>query len=1292
MTGKTTPSSSTTTIPPEVLAQYQTVTAEAQKAAATPFQQYSTDPNAFVAPLNSTQNAAISGTEQYANAAQPAAQAGEMMTAMGSQAANPTALTGQNISQYENPYTSYVTQQESNLLNQQNQTAQSGQLGTAIQSGAFGGDRAGVAAANLAGQQSLAYGNAMAPILQQGYNTALSTAQQQQGVNLSAQQANLARQQAGGQQIANIGANAQASGLAGAQAEMGAGTTAQTTQQAGLTALYNQFLQQQSYPFQTAQFAANVAEGTGALSGSTTNTTTAAPFFSDRRLKEDIKKIGTAKNGLPIYSFRYKDDPEKITRLGFMADEVEKKHPEAVGLAGGFKTVDYDKAVKRYAGGLVVDSGEREGYDAGGAPTTWGGVANAQAGMYGGSSPSALPYGGKSHVPASTPSQHQMLQPVKPVAVAPQSTLSQLSQLGTEAKGLESLGTAGQRMYNAAKGLAPAGAGAQPPADVSNAPPPPPAPPVAPDPNAPAPGLAAGGAAGGAADSGDPEGLYHPVGGLDIPNENPTAKLQASSTPGAAGPSTISQLAGLGSAASGLSGLGSAASSGLSSLAGVLPFLGLAGGGGVTGRRRRRDNGGGLDPTGGATLDDPNALASAPSFANTPPADAMEPKKGLSPPSAEKFAEKVIDQPVAAEPKAALAAAAPPVAASRAAHGDTSGLYASAPAAAVTSDAPAALAAATKPGGISPAVDALWSRQLSQESGGKQYNADGSLVTSPKGAVGIAQVEPGTFAEMKAKYGIKGDISDPAANEMAGKLYMQEQYAKYGGDMSKALAAYNAGPGRVDKTIAAHGDSYLSFLPSETKGYISNILGGGLAGAGQQLAQNAGRGLAGAGQAISDYAGNAGQAITQAGQQAGGWYEKNKSWLGPLLQGIGTMASSNSRYLGAAALQGLGAGAGAYQKQQESQANVGQTLEGAKQTGARTQGIMLENLQKWTHVGAGGMPYATVTDSKNNKFDIPLAEAQQRIKNGEDLRPVDPNTDLTPRTPGAVQSGQGAPAAPAAPQPGQPAPQPEQAAPHLAPLPVAPMNALGVNFSPDSAKAAQSDNRYDPNQTPLLQAGDKYAADSQSAAAVARETTPYAQKLATTVSDALANKFGDVVGAGGSTRANLINIANTAARLFGYQGAPVGDLDNQEAIINKLDTMRATAAAHGAGQNSLGAFEALRLATPNTNMPPDAMASLTAQLMSDQQKAKDRADHLAQYGQGGAGGYARASARFDTDNGPEKYNRETEALKQMILSPRGPAMLHKLTSGQYSQSQIEEALTKKYGAVPGLSRYFASGG
>lgn len=68
-------------------------------------------------------------------------------------------------------------------------------------------------------------------------------------------------------------------------------------------------------------------------------------LFSDRRLKFAVEEIGTAKNGLPIYRFRYsKDGPDVI---GFMADEVEQVHPEAVNIGpGGYKMVDYGLAVQ----------------------------------------------------------------------------------------------------------------------------------------------------------------------------------------------------------------------------------------------------------------------------------------------------------------------------------------------------------------------------------------------------------------------------------------------------------------------------------------------------------------------------------------------------------------------------------------------------------------------------------------------------------------------------------------------------------------------------------------------------------------------------------------------------------------------------------------------------------------------------------------------------------------------------------------------------------------------------------
>ena len=74
----------------------------------------------------------------------------------------------------------------------------------------------------------------------------------------------------------------------------------------------------------------------------------AAAAFSDRRLKENIQRIGYADNGLPIYAFNLKGGSQ--TTLGFMADEVEAVHPEAVGEIGGYKTVDYRAAVAPVGG------------------------------------------------------------------------------------------------------------------------------------------------------------------------------------------------------------------------------------------------------------------------------------------------------------------------------------------------------------------------------------------------------------------------------------------------------------------------------------------------------------------------------------------------------------------------------------------------------------------------------------------------------------------------------------------------------------------------------------------------------------------------------------------------------------------------------------------------------------------------------------------------------------------------------------------------------------------------------
>lgn len=66
--------------------------------------------------------------------------------------------------------------------------------------------------------------------------------------------------------------------------------------------------------------------------------------FSDARLKENIRRIGTAHNGLPIYSFRYRGDT--MTQTGLMAQDVLHVKPDAVvTMPNGFMAVDYERAL-----------------------------------------------------------------------------------------------------------------------------------------------------------------------------------------------------------------------------------------------------------------------------------------------------------------------------------------------------------------------------------------------------------------------------------------------------------------------------------------------------------------------------------------------------------------------------------------------------------------------------------------------------------------------------------------------------------------------------------------------------------------------------------------------------------------------------------------------------------------------------------------------------------------------------------------------------------------------------------
>lgn len=97
------------------------------------------------------------------------------------------------------------------------------------------------------------------------------------------------------------------------------------------------------------------------------------------------------------------------------------------------------------------------------------------------------------------------------------------------------------------------------------------------------------------------------------------------------------------------------------------------------------------------------------------------------------------------------------------------------------------------------------------ESVAKVESAMKTKAVSPKGAIGVMQLMPGTAQQLGA------DATDPEQNIDAGTKLLRELLIKYDGDVVKALAAYNAGAGAVDK--------YQGLPPyPETQSYVDKVI------------------------------------------------------------------------------------------------------------------------------------------------------------------------------------------------------------------------------------------------------------------------------------------------------------------------------------------------------------------------------------------------------------------------------------------------------------------------------------
>jgi len=113
-------------------------------------------------------------------------------------------------------------------------------------------------------------------------------------------------------------------------------------------------------------------------------------------------------------------------------------------------------------------------------------------------------------------------------------------------------------------------------------------------------------------------------------------------------------------------------------------------------------------------------------------------------------------------------------------------------------------------------VPEAWIRAVMQAESGGQTMLNGRPITSRAGAMGLMQVMPSTYEELRRTQGLGPDPHDPRNNILAGTAYLRAMYDRYG--YPGLFAAYNAGPDRYDEHL--HDGRPL---PAETLAYLAII-------------------------------------------------------------------------------------------------------------------------------------------------------------------------------------------------------------------------------------------------------------------------------------------------------------------------------------------------------------------------------------------------------------------------------------------------------------------------------------
>lgn len=114
--------------------------------------------------------------------------------------------------------------------------------------------------------------------------------------------------------------------------------------------------------------------------------------------------------------------------------------------------------------------------------------------------------------------------------------------------------------------------------------------------------------------------------------------------------------------------------------------------------------------------------------------------------------------------------------------------------------------------GVPPA----WIERVMRAESNGQTTLNGRRIRSSAGAMGLMQLMPATWADMRSRLGLGFNPDDPRDNILAGTLYLRLMYDRFG--YPGLFGAYNAGPGRYAEHLAGR-----RTLPGETVAYLAKV-------------------------------------------------------------------------------------------------------------------------------------------------------------------------------------------------------------------------------------------------------------------------------------------------------------------------------------------------------------------------------------------------------------------------------------------------------------------------------------